>query len=36
MAMLGRSFPTRVLMFVALAVALCGVVGGLLAVALGF
>jgi hypothetical protein len=36
MAMLGRSFPTRVLTVVTLAVLVCGVVSGLLAVALGF
>jgi uncharacterized membrane protein YraQ (UPF0718 family) len=36
MAMLGRSFPKRVLTVVALAVVVCGVVSGLLAVALGF
>jgi uncharacterized membrane protein YraQ (UPF0718 family) len=36
MAMLGRSFPRRVLTVVALAVAVCGVASGLLAVALGF
>jgi uncharacterized membrane protein YraQ (UPF0718 family) len=36
MAMLGRSFPRRVLTAVALAVVVCGVISGLLAVALGF
>jgi uncharacterized membrane protein YraQ (UPF0718 family) len=36
MAMLGRSFPKRVLTMVALAVVVCGVVSGLLAIALGF
>jgi hypothetical protein len=36
MAMLGRSFPRRVLTVVALAVAVCGMASGLLAVALGF
>ncbi len=36
MAMLGRSFPRRVLTVVALAVVACGVVSGLLAIALGF
>ena len=36
MAMLGRSFPRRVLTVVALAVVVCGVISGLLAVALGF
>ncbi|MFT4067668.1 permease [Paraburkholderia sp.] len=36
LAMLARSFPRRVLTMVALAVAVCGVVSGLLAVALGF
>jgi uncharacterized membrane protein YraQ (UPF0718 family) len=35
-AMLGRSFPKRVLTVVTLAVVVCGVVSGLLAVALGF
>jgi uncharacterized membrane protein YraQ (UPF0718 family) len=36
MAMLGRSFPRRVLTAVAVAVVACGVVSGLLAIALGF
>ncbi|MFM0304896.1 permease [Paraburkholderia sediminicola] len=36
MAMLGRSFPSRVLTVVTLAVVACGVVSGLLAIALGF
>jgi uncharacterized membrane protein YraQ (UPF0718 family) len=36
MAMLGRSFPRRVLTVVAVAVVACGVVSGLLAIALGF
>jgi len=35
MAMLRRSFPRRVLTAVALAVVVCGVISGLLAVALG-
>jgi uncharacterized membrane protein YagU involved in acid resistance len=36
MAMLGRSFPKRVLSVVALAVVVCGVVSGLIAASLGF
>jgi hypothetical protein len=36
MAMLGRSFPKRVLSVVALAVVVCGVVSGLLAASQGF
>jgi uncharacterized membrane protein YraQ (UPF0718 family) len=36
MAMLGRSFPKRVLTVVALAVVVCGIVSGLLAASLGF